>query len=138
MSLLSQLCDLPHRLLFIQFSEPARTHSSHSPFILLYFISDFVIPPLTLLPMFKSSLPDFTWIVPASCTSQILRLSQSVLERAVELFPLVFFFFNNFEHLATYLFLNINQLDELNFYNKFISSLYMFRAHVLDTCRGLK
>ena len=24
------------------------------------------------------------------------------------------------------------------FYNKFISSLYMFRAHVLETCRGLK
>ena len=29
------------------------------------------------------------------------------------------------------LFISINQLDALNFYNKFISSLYMFRAHVL-------
>ena len=35
---------------------------------------------------------------------------------------------NNYKHL----FLNINQLDALNFfYNKFISSLYMFQAHVL-------
>ena len=29
---------------------------------------------------------------------------------------------------ATYLFININQLDVLFFFNKFISSLYMFRA----------
>ena len=36
----------------------------------------------------------------------------------------------NIVHVA-YLFININQLDALNFYNKFISSLYMFRAHVL-------
>jgi len=35
-------------------------------------------------------------------------------------------------------FLNINQNDALNFYNKFISSLYMFRAHVLEKYRGLK
>ena len=33
--------------------------------------------------------------------------------------------------ISIYLFLNINQLDALNFYNNFISSLYMFRAHVL-------
>ena len=34
------------------------------------------------------------------------------------------------------LFININQLDALNFYNKFISSLYMFRAHVLIVRRS--
>jgi len=35
--------------------------------------------------------------------------------------------------------LAINQLDARNlFYNKFISCLYMFRAHVLETCRGMK
>jgi len=33
----------------------------------------------------------------------------------------------------------INQLDAYNlFYNKFISRLYMFRAYVLETCRGMK
>ena len=36
------------------------------------------------------------------------------------------------------LLLNINQLGALSFYSNFISSLYMFRAHVLETCRGLK
>ena len=35
-----------------------------------------------------------------------------------------------------YLLININQLDALNFYNKFISSLYMFRAHVLIVTRA--
>ena len=35
-----------------------------------------------------------------------------------------------------FLFLNINQLDALNFYNKFISDLYMFRAHVLIVRRA--
>ena len=34
------------------------------------------------------------------------------------------------------LFLNINQLDALNFYNKYISSLYMFQAHVLIVRRA--
>ena len=34
------------------------------------------------------------------------------------------------------LFININQLDALHFYNKFISSLYMFRAHVLIVWRA--
>ena len=34
------------------------------------------------------------------------------------------------------LFININQLDALKFYNKFISSLYMFRAHVLIVRRA--
>jgi len=34
-------------------------------------------------------------------------------------------------NITNKLFLNINQLDTLNFYNKFISSLYMFRVHVL-------
>ena len=29
------------------------------------------------------------------------------------------------------LFINVNQLDALNFYNQFISSLYVFRAHAL-------
>ena len=38
--------------------------------------------------------------------------------------------------LHQHLFLNINQLDALNFYNKFISSLYMFRAHVLIVRRA--
>ena len=38
--------------------------------------------------------------------------------------------------MKTYLFLNINQLDALNFYNKFISSLYMFRAYVLIVRRA--
>jgi len=33
--------------------------------------------------------------------------------------------------ISIYLFININQLDALNFYKKFISSLCMFRAHVL-------
>ena len=33
-------------------------------------------------------------------------------------------------------FININQLDALNFYNKFISSLHMFRAHVLIVRRA--
>ena len=37
--------------------------------------------------------------------------------------------------MSIYLFLNINQLDEIN-YNKFISSLYMFRAHVLIVRRA--
>ena len=34
----------------------------------------------------------------------------------------------------------INQLDAQNllFYSKFISCLYMFRAHVLETYRGMK
>ena len=31
---------------------------------------------------------------------------------------------------------HINQLDALNFYNKFISSLYVFRAHVLIVRRA--
>ena len=34
------------------------------------------------------------------------------------------------------LFLNINQLDALNFYNKYISSLYIFQAHVLIVRRA--
>ena len=38
--------------------------------------------------------------------------------------------------ISIYLFLNINHLDALNFYNKFISSLYMFRAHVLIVRRA--
>ena len=34
--------------------------------------------------------------------------------------------------MLLHLFININELDAQNlFYNKFISSLYMFRAHVL-------
>ena len=33
-------------------------------------------------------------------------------------------------------YLNINQLDALNFYNEFISSLYMFRAQVLIVRRS--
>jgi len=33
-------------------------------------------------------------------------------------------------------FININQLDALNFFNKFISSLYMFRALVLIVRRA--
>ena len=37
---------------------------------------------------------------------------------------------------TTNLFININQLDALNFYNKFISSLYMFRAHALIVRRA--
>ena len=35
------------------------------------------------------------------------------------------------DHASQYIYLNINQLDALNFYNEFISCLYMFRAHVL-------
>ena len=35
-----------------------------------------------------------------------------------------------------YLFININQLDASNFLNKFTSSLYMFRAHVLIVRRA--
>ena len=35
-----------------------------------------------------------------------------------------------------FLFINVNQLDALNFYKKFISSLYMFRAHVLIVRRA--
>ena len=32
-----------------------------------------------------------------------------------------------------------NQLEVQNlFYNKFISCLYMFRAHVFETCRAMK
>ena len=38
--------------------------------------------------------------------------------------------------ISIYLFININQLDALNFYNKFISCLYMFRAHVLIVRRA--
>ena len=34
------------------------------------------------------------------------------------------------------LFININQLDALIFFNKFISSLYMFQAHVLIVRRA--
>ena len=34
------------------------------------------------------------------------------------------------------LILNINQPDAINFYNKFISSLYMFRAHVFIVRRA--
>ena len=37
---------------------------------------------------------------------------------------------------SQYIYLNINQLDELNFYNEFISFLYMFRAHVLIVRRS--
>ena len=29
-------------------------------------------------------------------------------------------------------------MHKILFYNKFISCLYMFRAHVLETCRGIK
>ena len=38
--------------------------------------------------------------------------------------------------VSIYLFLNINQLEALNFCNKFISSLYMFRVHVLIVRRA--
>ena len=39
--------------------------------------------------------------------------------------------------ISIYLFININQLDALNFaFNKFIASLYMFRAHVLIVRRA--
>ena len=34
------------------------------------------------------------------------------------------------------IYLNINQLDALNFYNEFISCLYMFRGHVLIVSRS--
>ena len=37
---------------------------------------------------------------------------------------------------TSFLFLNINQLDALNFIISFISSLYMFRAHVLIVRRA--
>ena len=41
------------------------------------------------------------------------------------------------ENYSKNVFININQLDALNlFYNKFISSLYMFRAHVLIVRRA--
>jgi len=41
-------------------------------------------------------------------------------------------------HLSIFI-LVINELHAQNlFYNKFISCLYMFRAHVLETCRGIK
>ena len=36
----------------------------------------------------------------------------------------------------SFFYLNINQLDALNFYNELISSLYMFRAHVLIVRRS--
>jgi len=29
-------------------------------------------------------------------------------------------------------------MHKILFYNKFVSCLYMFRAHVLETCRGMK
>ena len=35
------------------------------------------------------------------------------------------------DRASQYIYLNINQLDALNFYNEFISCLYMFRARVL-------
>ena len=38
--------------------------------------------------------------------------------------------------ISIYLFININQLDALNFILSFISSLYMFRAHVLIVRRA--
>ena len=38
--------------------------------------------------------------------------------------------------ISIYLFLYIKQLDALNFYNKFISSLYMFRARLLIVRRA--
>ena len=37
---------------------------------------------------------------------------------------------------SNHLFININQLDALNFYNTCISSLYLFRAHVLIVRRA--
>ena len=42
----------------------------------------------------------------------------------------------HFETQRKFLFLNSNQLDALNFYNTFISSLHMFRAHVLIVMRA--
>ena len=35
-----------------------------------------------------------------------------------------------------FIYLNINQLDALNFYDEFISCLYMLRAHVLIVRRS--
>ena len=46
----------------------------------------------------------------------------------------IFLYFAN--RASQYIYLNINQLDALNFYNKFISCLYMFRAHVLIVRRA--
>jgi len=51
--------------------------------------------------------------------------------------------FSNFDVLLTVhlsIFISVfNQLDAQNlFCNKFISCLYMFRAHVFETCRGMK
>ena len=40
------------------------------------------------------------------------------------------------QNVTKHFYLNINQLDALNFYNKFISSLYMFRAHVFIVRRA--
>ena len=48
----------------------------------------------------------------------------------------IFFLIFCWPCISIYLFININQLDALNFYNKFISSLYMFRAHVLIVRRA--
>ena len=44
---------------------------------------------------------------------------------------LLFFFLYFADRASQYIYLNINQLDALNFYNEFISCLYMFRAQVL-------
>jgi len=38
--------------------------------------------------------------------------------------------------MSFFIYLNINQLDAQNFYNEFISCLYMFRAHVLIVRRS--
>ena len=44
---------------------------------------------------------------------------------------MVFFCLYFADRASQYIYLNINQLDALNFYNEFISCLYVFRAHVL-------
>jgi hypothetical protein len=41
-------------------------------------------------------------------------------------------------HLSIFIVV-INQLAQIFlFYYKFVSCLYMFRAHMLETCRGMK
>ena len=56
--------------------------------------------------------------------------------RADNINTIFFFFIFCWPCIWIYLFLNINQLDALNFYNKFVSSLYIFRAHVLIVRRA--
>ena len=70
------------------------------------------------------------------CNIEECSCSHCSSEEAIIITYSFFLYIYFADRASLYIYLNIKQLDALNFYNKFISCLYMFRAHVLIVRRS--